>query len=108
MLPASLLGTGFAAAARVPNVDRITNAASVVAIYVGVCNVSCLSCCCFMMFLLHFLMFYSVLLFFAVLPSVASVPTITGNPDVVSISVAAGFLNFTCVLAVVASPCCCC
>ncbi len=31
MLPASLLGTGFAAAIKVPNVDRITNAASVVA-----------------------------------------------------------------------------
>ncbi len=39
MLPASLLGTGFAAAAKVPNVDRSTNATSVVAT-VSVCDVS--------------------------------------------------------------------
>jgi len=31
LFPAFMLGTGFAAAARVPNFDRITNAASIVA-----------------------------------------------------------------------------
>ncbi len=38
MLPASLLGTDFAAAVKVPNVNRITNSASFVAT-VGVYNV---------------------------------------------------------------------